>query len=86
MCPRAVPISLDERALSPGELFLRLEETAIIQGLLISQNTIRKNQTSSSLASRYDKEWESNDDHMPEKLQTTISPFPFTPHHGFSGG
>ena len=86
MCPRAVPISLDERALSPGELFLRLEETAIIQGLLISQNTIRNNQTSSSLASRYDKEWESNDDHMPEKLQTTISPFPFTPHNGFSGG
>jgi hypothetical protein len=50
-----LPISLDERALSPGELFLRVEETAIIQGLLISQNTIRKNQTSSSLASRYDK-------------------------------
>jgi len=56
------------------------------QGLLISQNTIRKNPTSSSLASRYDKEWESKDDRMPEKRQTTISPFPFTPHNGFSGG
>src|SRR5436305_1599463 len=53
--PSYPSISLYERALSPGELFLRLEETAIIQGLLISQNTIRKNQTSSSLASRYDK-------------------------------
>ena len=50
-----MPNSVHERALSPGELFLRVEETAIIQGLLISQNTIRKNQTSSSLASRYDK-------------------------------
>ena len=80
------PNSVHERALSSSELFLRLEETAIIQELLISQNTIRKNQTSSSLASRYDKEWESKDDRLPEKRQTTISPFPLTPRHGFSGG
>jgi hypothetical protein len=53
--PAMVSLLVYERALSPGELFLRLEETAIIQGLLISQNTIRNNQTSSSLASRYEK-------------------------------
>src|SRR4051812_27681554 len=48
-------LSLYERALSSGALFKRAEDMAAIQGLLTSQNTRRNNQTSSSLASRYDK-------------------------------
>jgi hypothetical protein len=41
---------------------------AVIQGLLTSHNTIRNDQTSSSLAARYDNSEESHDDSEPKKL------------------
>jgi len=48
-------ISPQKTSLSSGELCQKAEEMAEKQGVLISQNTIRNNQTFSSLASRYDK-------------------------------